>query len=326
MDISERNDIILREFHNGDDRKTLSERYEITTVRISQILISKGVRKISVKDKQKRDEYITEKHAEGQDVESLAQQYNLSKSRIWQILGENGIRQNLTKNARKWRDGQIFESHLAGENTAGLARRFNISIGYVTEILRDQDIHIKEDILGKHQAILELIGEGKSNPEIADKLGESLSCVQSVARKHGAKWKPKKLHCLICGKEFNQTTHNNLCCSDECMMKHRVKTLQTINADLRWKKCEECGKRYRLAYSNLSTQRFCGFHCAQMSRFKNQRDRNNEIWWYREIQDMTFSRIGEIFGISPETARHHYINQRKTHNEASLAAKRNSGG
>ena len=154
--------------------------------------------------------------------------------------------------------------------------------------------------------VLNLLNEGMTRREVALELDEPLCNVKAIAYREKVGWLPKKLNCRICGIEFAQTSPVTVCCSDECRAKNRQ---QQKAPKKKLYKCRICGKQYR-RWRNNNKDMICGVACEKKKTKEKERIRNDEIWWLREIQGLTFVRIGQIFDMTKESARYYYRKRR----------------
>jgi hypothetical protein len=213
----------------------------------------------------------------------------------------------MTKEERKRRDKAILFGRINGDKLHILASRYELSHGRISKILQSQGMRSHEMTAIKHKQVISMLKEGKTRKEIAVEMGYYITTVEALALKYGFSWKPQKILCKICGDEFMQKTYHQSCCSLGCSYEYKKqRTMRYIT-----KTCEFCGKAYRLQVSVKYRKRFCTTSCAQKALNKSKEIRNDEIWWLREEQKLTFVRIGEIFEMGCSTARSIYIKQKK---------------
>jgi len=211
----------------------------------------------------------------------------------------------MTANERAERDSAILFARLDGISIKVLADRHNMGVSNVRYILKKQGLGRANIMRDRRESVISLLGQGHSRKEVAVRLGLDIQGVNYIATCGGYEWKPTELACRLCGKLFIQNFHSRAYCSPEC-----YSISNAINSALpkrRVKVCGWCEKPYRVWRHHVKAQRFCSRSCAQHWIHRGKVLRNKEIWYLREIQGLTFVRIGEIFGVSRETARVQYI-------------------
>jgi len=211
----------------------------------------------------------------------------------------------MTKVERNKRDNEILFARLDGISVEVLADRHNMGVTNVRHILKQQGLGKANIMQDRRKRVISLLDQGHTRKEVAVQLGLDIQAVHYIAVGSGHKWKEAKLACRLCGKLFIQSFHSRAYCSPEC-----YSVANATNSALpkrRMKVCEWCKKPYRVWRHHVKSQRFCSPSCAQRWIHRRKGVRNKEIWYLREIQGLTFVRIGEIFGVSRETARVQYI-------------------
>jgi transposase len=215
------------------------------------------------------------------------------------------------------RDFAVLAGFLDGDSNKVLAERHGITKDSVNRILRSQGVKKKRERAVIHKHILEMLGEGLSVSQIQGRTGETRAVINWVRKKNGFQWSPEIIHCRICGEAFSQKIHNQSCCSDECSVEHkRLTTRQRDNAYMPIrKKCEFCGSSYPAkTRTQKYRQRFCNISCAIQYAHSGKGARNQEMFYLRHVQGLTYRRIGEIFGVSRGTAKYSYLKELEKRN------------
>lgn len=267
-------------------------------------------------ERKQRDVLIVEKYQDGVSAEILAFEHGLSRNTIWRVLRTNKARPSMrmTKSEYNKRDLELSLSFISGISISELSEIHKMSESRVYGILASQHVDASKQREARHLAVKELLNQGKTKKEISESMEMPLTTVQQLACKLGHPWDPKELDCQICSKIFIQKSPNQVCCSD-CTDKNSV----YHNKKRIWVPCEVCGKRRNISKGKRSVLKRCRT-CAIKARNKSREIRNDEIWYLREVQNLTFVRIGEIFNIDRSVARRHYIKQRRNRNLAALDA------
>lgn len=220
----------------------------------------------------------------------------------------------MNKAERQRRNHKILLEFLGGDNRGTLAESHSTSLTTVNDVLRSHGVKKREENLAKTQKVIKLLGEGKTYSEITEYCGKSYSAIRNLERRHGIIKPFLEKQCVVCDDPFTPRAANHITCSPSC---RRTNSNSAVGKHHRKKILLKCGwcrewrrvRQYATTRSD-SPQRFCSLSCAKRYEYKHLSLRNDEIVWYREIQDMSFRRIGEIFGISPSTAREVFYRQR----------------
>lgn len=205
----------------------------------------------------------------------------------------------------KHRNRAILFDHLNGDKTAMIAERYGVTNQVVNNVLRLQGIRKKADIEQRNANVFKFVRRGGSIKAAADRFGVTQVNVKSICTKNGGMRERGDAVCIICNISFKQHRYDQVCCSGICERKRA----RTQKRPYVFRTCENCGTKYRRRSNQSWYQRFCGQACHKADRFKHLEERNQEIWYLRHIQGLTFERIGEIFDIHRSTARHNYRKQ-----------------
>lgn len=223
----------------------------------------------------------------------------------------------MTKEQRKRRDDQILFDCISGVSPEALTKTHGFSAKYIYEILRSQGIQNKRTLAEKDRRVLDLHREGKSRAAIATELAITRGSVRYTLTKNGFTWIPEEVTCEVCGTIHMQKVKGQHLCSPECRKSYNKElALVRLKSDIGlWKNCEFCGKPYKTNGSDMQRRKFCSRSCslARSSARKTKKNelRDQEIFYLRHVQELTFRRIGEIFGIHLTTARKRYNQQKR---------------
>lgn len=222
----------------------------------------------------------------------------------------------MDSNERKIRDRAILFGHMNGDSTQVLAERHNLDVTTINGILRSQGTYKQRETTQRNGRIMDLFQQGLSRQEVAERVGVPVHIVDKTRRRNGYRWSGAEIECGICGEGFLQQAHNARYCSEACSAEAtRRRDLEwDKNSPGVWKTCEFCKKPYK-GYGRRGRylQRFCSYSCSNSyntgSHKKQYRD--ELIVEYREVDGLTFKRIGEIFNISKTRVHQVYYRQVK---------------
>lgn len=215
-----------------------------------------------------------------------------------------------TDEERRRRDRQILFDYMSGVSPKALTAKYGFRSKQIYKILRSQGIEShKKKTAEKDRRILDLHRKGMSRPEIAAELGISKDGVRYTLRKNGYNWTPKLAECQFCGMTFMEKQKGQRFCSPEC--RAEAAALRRKADTGIWKKCESCGKPYKAKSAGRYKRKFCTRSCSAGRRAKKNEARDREIFYLRDVQGLTFKRIGEIFDIATGTAHKRYHQQKR---------------
>lgn len=223
----------------------------------------------------------------------------------------------MTIEERKRRDGAILFGHINGDSMKTLVSKHELTRQRIYIILNSQGVKLKQDLAERDSCIIGLHQERKSKKEIAEELEITKDVVRGVLRKNDCRWIAEKLSCEICDTLFIQHTRGHRLCSDECRAEDKRRySKHRREADIGiWKKCELCGKQYKVYRAEIYSQRFCSQSCGGRYPHRKKEMRNKLIFEYRHVDNLTFKRIGEIFNLSKSAAYAVYRKQLQIRNE-----------
>jgi transposase len=296
---------IVLGYKSGESTKTLAERHGLSTASINRIIKSQGIRR--GKDR------IIDAHARGMSSIQISEEYGLSTSYVTRILRTEAV---YKKSERDKRDREIFFARISGDSVKAIAEEHGLSKSAIGTILRSQGFGQKKDLGERNEHIIALHKKGKTAKAIADELGIKDSTVRSWLKENGFRWIPKKINCRICGTTFLQKVATHGLCSDGCRtVVQQQKNARRIEEDIgTWKKCEYCEKPFKVYGSKRYRQRFCSVSCARYYRHTKNELRDKEIFYLRDVQSLTYTRIAEIFALSHARIRAIYKEQRLQRN------------
>lgn len=218
---------------------------------------------------------------------------------------------NLSKEECKQRDGAILFGHIGGDNIKALAKKHMLSERYIRAILRTQGAGRMKAIAERNERILDLFKAGKTRIEIAEIVDMSYSLIVDILGDAGYGWQKGKINCQICGNLFTPKRPRGFLCSDKCKIEQkRIYDLERYRSNLCLrKKCLFCNNDFRVRKTKRKKQNFCSISCSSLYANKHNRVRNEEVFYLRHVQGLTYTRIAEIFGIVHTTARKIYLKQ-----------------
>lgn len=292
---------IVRLHLDGQDSQSIADQFELSRPAVCSVLRKNGITQRHFTPEQERIQRnagVIADFANGVKTSILGARYGLTQGAIQRIIGKNS---NSILSRKEIRNRNIIISYMAGDDTAILCDSYNLSAVRINEILRDQGVFKAKAKEKLHMDILDLLKFGQNRRTIAEELNVTYLSVVYIAQKNGTGWINTERHCNVCGELFTPRTVNNCYCSPDCYV---IGKKQKSNAK-QMKRCSFCAKPFWVGTAKY-VQRFCSLECGQRQRFQHQKLRNEEIWYLRHIQGLTFKRIAEIFTLSISTVHKHY--------------------
>jgi predicted nucleic acid-binding Zn ribbon protein len=204
--------------------------------------------------------------------------------------------------------------YINGQSRKSLAIDYKCTRSNISQILRSQGVNSVKELTLRDKQIVDLLAKGYDRHQVAAQTDVTLGVIDHIRDRHGYNWIPLVLDCNICGEEFTQTDPRQGICSPECRKIYRHRFTTERQKRRAWRVCELCGKRYPVTGAKYR-QRFCGRTCGNIDSSKKNALRNKEIVYLRDVQGLTWVRIGEIFNIPRWTVTYGYKKQQRLNSD-----------
>lgn len=292
---------------------------------LSRATIYAVLRSLDYADRSKRNLEILSDFQSGHDRSYLAEKYSLSLPTISEILIRYGEKAYKTGPERKPYIIQLVFAYMANPDINKLSTDFAIPQHTVYRLLRERGVSVLSDKQAKRSEIADMLGRGLTDDAVADMAKTTKEHVQDVRRKTTGGWRPEVLKCKACGTAFVPSCYRQTLCSTACQKKNNYEETKRRHLTRKVsRKCEWCAGSFMAFRYSKPRRRFCSPACAKKQEYKSNIRRNEEIFYLRHTQGLTYSRIGEIFGIDSSTARYTYKKQLLEHNRRVLELSENA--